>query len=113
EGETLRAQLMERANALREGFAAEGLATIGSPSPTVLVPFGNDKLASLASRRITESGVFLNLVEYPAVPVDHARLSMQVMATHEGAPIAAAVERIVKARRLAEEDLKVWRASHA
>jgi 7-keto-8-aminopelargonate synthetase-like enzyme len=75
------------------------------------VPFGNDKLASLATRRIAESGVFINLVEYPAVPVDHARLSMQVMATHETQQIAEAIARIVEARRLAEQDLKLWRAS--
>ena len=111
EGERLRARLLERVNALRDGFAAEGIAAIGTPSPVVLVAFGNDKLANLATRRIAESGVFVNLVEYPAVPVDHARLSMQVMATHEASQIAEAVARICQARRLAEEDLKLWRAS--
>ena len=58
-----------------------------------------------------DSGVFVHLVEYPAVPVDHARLSMQVMATHEPAQIDQAVQRIVEARRLAEDDLKAWRSS--
>ena len=57
-----------------------------------------------------KAGVFVNLVEYPAVPVDHARLSMQVMATHESAQIEQSVQRIIEARRLAEQDLKVWRA---
>jgi 7-keto-8-aminopelargonate synthetase-like enzyme len=110
EGEALRARLIERVNALRDGFAGQGIACIGTPSPIVLVPFGNDRLASLASRRIADSGVFVNLVEYPAVPVDHARLSLQVMATHEAPQIAQAVARIIAARRLAEEDLKLWRA---
>jgi hypothetical protein len=32
------------------------------------------------------------------------------MATHEAAQIAEAVKRIIEARRLAEEDLKLWRA---
>jgi glycine C-acetyltransferase len=111
EGERLRARLFERVNALRDGFAAEGILALGTPSPVVLVPVGNDKLANLATRRIAESGVFVNLVEYPAVPVDHARLSLQVMATHEAPQIAEAIARILRARRLAEEDLKVWRAS--
>jgi 7-keto-8-aminopelargonate synthetase-like enzyme len=110
EGEALRARLIERVKLLRDGFAGQGIACIGTPSPIVLVPFGNDRLASLASRRIADSGVFVNLVEYPAVPVDHARLSLQVMATHEAPQIAQAVERIIEARRLAEEDLKLWRA---
>jgi glycine C-acetyltransferase len=111
EGERLRARLFERVNALRDGFAAEGILALGTPSPVVLVPVGNDKLANLATRRIAESGVFVNLVEYPAVPVDHARLSLQVMATHEAPQIAEAIARILRARRLAEEDLKLWRAS--
>jgi 7-keto-8-aminopelargonate synthetase-like enzyme len=111
EGDDLRARLSERIDRLRDGFAAQGIACLGTPSPTVLVPLGNDRLASLASRRIADSGVFLNLVEYPAVPVDHARLSLQVMATHETAQIDQAVQLIVEARRLAEDDLKVWRAS--
>ncbi|HKD57963.1 MAG TPA: aminotransferase class I/II-fold pyridoxal phosphate-dependent enzyme [Hyphomicrobiaceae bacterium] len=111
EGERLRSRLFENVNALRTGFASEGICALGTPSPVVLVPFGNDKLASLATRRIAESGVFVNLIEYPAVPVDHARLSMQVMASHEAAQIAEAVARILKARRLAEQDLQLWRAS--
>jgi hypothetical protein len=36
---------------------------------------------------------------------------MQVMATHEAPQIAEALVRIVEARRLAEQDLKLWRAS--
>ena len=111
EGDDLRARLLACANALRDGFAAQGITCTGAPSPIVLVPFGNDRLARLAARRIAESGVFVNLVEYPAVPVDEARLSLQVMATHEVAQAQEAVTKIIEARRLAEQDLKVWRAS--
>jgi glycine C-acetyltransferase len=111
EGDDLRARLLACANALRDGFAAQGIACHGAPSPIVLVPFGNDRLARLAARRIAESGVFVNLVEYPAVPVDEARLSLQVMATHEVGQAQEAVTKIIEARRLAEQDLKVWRAS--
>ena len=111
EGDDLRARLLACANALRDGFAAQGITCHGAPSPIVLVPFGNDRLARLAARRIAESGVFVNLVEYPAVPVDEARLSLQVMATHEVGQAQEAVTKIIEARRLAEQDLKVWRAS--
>lgn len=111
EGDTLRQRLLAGVNALRDGFAAQGITCHGSPSPIVLVPFSNDRLARLTARRISESGVFVNLVEYPAVPVDQARLSLQVMATHEVGQAAEAVTRIIEAQRLAEEDLKAWRAS--
>jgi 7-keto-8-aminopelargonate synthetase-like enzyme len=107
----MRARLLACVTVLRDGFAAHGITCYGSPSPIVLVPFGNDRLARLAARRIAEAGVFVNLVEYPAVPVDEARLSMQVMATHEVGQAEESVLRIIEARRLAEGDLKVWRAN--
>jgi glycine C-acetyltransferase len=111
EGDELRTRLFACANALRDGFAAQGITCYGAPSPIVLVPFGNDRLARLAARRIAESGVFVNLVEYPAVPVDEARLSLQAMASHEIEQAQEGVTKIVEARRLAEQDLKLWRAN--
>jgi glycine C-acetyltransferase len=111
EGDELRARLLACANALRDGFAAQGITCTGTPSPIVLVPFGNDRLARLAARRIEESGVFVNLVEYPAVPVDEARASLQAMATHEVGQAQEAVRKIVEARHLAEQDLQLWRAN--
>jgi len=109
EGEELRGRLLSVVSALRDGFAAQGLECLGTPSPNVIVPIGDDRLARLASRRIAESGVFLDLVEYPAVPVEQARLRLQAMATHELAQVEEAVRRIIAARALAEEDLKLWR----
>jgi 7-keto-8-aminopelargonate synthetase-like enzyme len=111
EGDQLRARLMACVNALRDGFAKEGATCLGDPSPIVLVPFNNDRLARLTSRRIAESGVFVNLVEYPAVPVDEARLSLQAMATHEVAQAEEAVRTILESRQLAAEDVKAWRAN--
>jgi glycine C-acetyltransferase/8-amino-7-oxononanoate synthase len=111
EGDALRLRLLACVNALRDGFAAQGITCYGSASPIVLVPFSNDRLARLATRRIAEGGVFVNLVEYPAVPVDQARLSMQAMATHEVGQAEEAVQRVLEGQRLAEEDLKAWRTS--
>jgi 7-keto-8-aminopelargonate synthetase-like enzyme len=113
EGDALRERLLVSVRALRDGFASHGINCHGSPSAIVPVPFRNDRLARLASRRIAESGVFVNLVEYPAVPVGEARLRMQVMATHEPAQAKEAVERIMDARRLAEEDLAIWQDTNA
>ena len=113
EGDALRARLLACVNALRDGFSAHGVSCPGAPSPIVLVPFGNDRLTRLAMRRIAEAGVFVNLVEYPAVPVDEGRLSLQAMATHEVAQAEEAVRHIIEARRLAEDDVKAWRPSGA
>jgi glycine C-acetyltransferase len=109
EGDDLRQRLMACVNALRDGFAVQGVTCTGTPSPIVLVPFTDDRLARLTSRRVAASGVFVDLVEYPAVPVEQARLRLQAMATHELAQVEEAVRLIVEAQRLAEQDLKLWR----
>jgi 7-keto-8-aminopelargonate synthetase-like enzyme len=110
EGDALRERLLACVQALRDGFASHDVACYGSASAIVPVPFRNDRLARLASRRIAESGVFINLVEYPAVPIGEARLRMQVMATHAPAQATEAVERIMAAWRAAERDLIEWQA---
>ena len=109
EGDELRRRLLATVDALRNGFAAKGITCLGSPSPVVLVPFSDDRLARLTARRVAESGVFVDLVEYPAVPVEHARLRLQAMASHEPAQAEEAVARIIAAQALAEQDLKLWR----
>jgi glycine C-acetyltransferase/8-amino-7-oxononanoate synthase len=109
EGDDLRARLLATAGALRDGFAGNGITCLGSPSPIVLVPFTDDRLARLTARRVAESGVFVDLVEYPAVPVEQARLRLHAMATHEPAQAEEAVRRIIAAQALAEQDLKLWR----
>jgi glycine C-acetyltransferase len=108
EGDVLRQRLFTAVQALREGFASHGIECHGSPSAIVPVPFRNDRLARLASRRIAESGVFVNLVEYPAVPIGEARLRMQVMATHSPEQAGEAVKRVMEGRHAAENDLLEW-----
>jgi 7-keto-8-aminopelargonate synthetase-like enzyme len=82
EGDTLRAELMRNVMVLRQAFAKNGVSCIGIPSPLVMVPAGSDRVARLAGPRIFNNGVFVNLVEFPAVPVGAARFRMQVMAKH-------------------------------
>jgi len=108
EGDALRDRLLRVSNAIRDGFAQHGMTCLGSPSGIVPVPFNNDRVARLATRRIAEQGVFVNHVEYPAVPIGGARIRMQVMATHDENDAKEAVARIVAARNQAAEDLKAW-----
>ncbi len=82
EGDTLRADLMRNSVSLREAFRAKGPTCMGVPSAIVPVPVGNEKVARIASRILSEQGVFANLVEFPAVGVGAARFRLQVMAKH-------------------------------
>ena len=67
---------------------------LGHPSPIVPVMLGHDATARVASREMAEAGLLANLVEYPAVSLNSARLRMQVMADHTPA-LAQTAARIV------------------
>jgi glycine C-acetyltransferase len=106
EGDELRARLFGNIGALRGELQRRGVEVMGAPSPVVPVVVGSAAVARVAARMIFDSGVFVNLVEYPAVPVRGSRFRMQVMAGHsqEQARTAAAVvaEAIHEARAFVE-----------
>ena len=111
EGEALRAQLFGNIGVLRGELERRGVQTLGDPSPVVPVVIGDATVARVAARMIFERGVFVNLVEYPAVPVRGSRFRMQVMAGHspEQARAAAAVVAgaIHEARRIVDGELAI------
>ncbi|HEY0018480.1 MAG TPA: aminotransferase class I/II-fold pyridoxal phosphate-dependent enzyme [Longimicrobium sp.] len=106
EGDELRERLFENIGTLRGELHRRGIETLGAPSPVVPVAIGGAPVARVAARMIFDHGVFVNLVEYPAVPLRGSRFRMQVMADHsrEQARAAAAVvaEAIHDARALVE-----------
>ena len=93
EGDRLRASLFGSIGALRGELERRGIEALGDPSPVVPVVVGDAPVARIAAKLIFERGVFVNLVEYPAVPIRGSRFRMQVMADHseEQARAAAAV----------------------
>jgi glycine C-acetyltransferase len=97
EGDTLRAELMHNVRALRQAFAENGVSCIGIPSPLVMVPAGSDSAARMAGPGIFNKGVFVNLVEFPAVPVGAARFRMQVMAKHTVEQSRIAARHVIEA----------------
>ncbi|MCF8204088.1 MAG: aminotransferase class I/II-fold pyridoxal phosphate-dependent enzyme [Methylotenera sp.] len=82
EGAQRRGQLMQAILALRGALTAQGITVLGQPSPIVPVMLGPDALARIACREMAQAGLLANLVEYPAVSLNSARLRMQVMADH-------------------------------
>ncbi|HYW10895.1 MAG TPA: aminotransferase class I/II-fold pyridoxal phosphate-dependent enzyme [Longimicrobium sp.] len=93
EGDRMRAALGANIAVLRGELDRRGVEALGVPSPVVPVVVGDAPVARVAAKMIFERGVFVNLVEYPAVPIRGSRLRMQVMAGHsqEQARAAAAV----------------------
>jgi 7-keto-8-aminopelargonate synthetase-like enzyme len=94
EGDKRRQQLMQAILGLRAALTEQGITVLGHPSPIVPVLLGSDALARVAAREMASAGLLTNLVEYPAVSLNSARLRMQVMADHSPA-LAQTAARIV------------------
>jgi len=104
EGQALRDRLMGNVQSLRRRLVEAGLELYGEPSGVVCVKLGAEGLARLVSRRLPEAGLIANLVEFPAVPKDQARIRLQVMANHSDANIADAVAALTSACSAGREE---------
>jgi glycine C-acetyltransferase len=82
EGDLLRTALSERSVLLRGELAQRGHPCTGLVSAVNPVLIGSDAVARTVAGELARRGVIANLVEFPAVAIDSARLRLQVMATH-------------------------------
>ena len=55
---------------------------VQSPTAILPIPIPPEKDLQLISRKVHEQNIFLNLVEFPAVPVDSPRFRVSVMSEH-------------------------------
>jgi 7-keto-8-aminopelargonate synthetase-like enzyme len=101
EGEVLRQNLRDVAQFLREALSANGLQCLGKLGPLVPVFLGPEGVGRITAALCFDSGVFANLVEFPAVSVGASRFRMQVMATHTRAHARLAADVIGRAFRFA------------
>jgi 7-keto-8-aminopelargonate synthetase-like enzyme len=92
DGDVLRSANVAASNALRRRCDAHGLRCLGSTSPIVPVVVGSTAITRLVTRSAAEAGLLVNLVEWPAVPVNGTRLRLQVMATHSREQCEAAAD---------------------
>lgn len=106
EGSALRRRMLANVISLRDQLKQTGLDYYGDPSAIVCVKMGSEGLARLVSRRLIELGLIANLVEFPAVPKNAARIRMQVMANHSSKNIAQAVRILGAAKAEAEREHK-------
>src|SRR5262249_7041375 len=103
EGDLLRERVSEIGQVLRETLAASGVVCLGKPGPLVPVLLGREAVGRITAALCFDSGVFANLIEYPAVSVGACRLRMQVIATHTCAQAMRAAEVIAWACQFANE----------
>lgn len=88
EGEWRRARLLRHVTALREGLADHGYTVPGVPGTVVPVLLGDLAQARRMTAAMLEAGVFVHLLEPPAVPQGRCRWCLQPMAAHEDSDIA-------------------------
>ena len=102
EGEVLRQKVLLLAQVLRETLTPSGVV-LGKPGPLVPVLMGREGVGRITAALCFDSGVFANLVEYPAVSVGACRFRMQVMATHTPAQAQFAAEVTAWAYQVAQK----------
>ncbi|HEV7528117.1 MAG TPA: aminotransferase class I/II-fold pyridoxal phosphate-dependent enzyme [Solirubrobacteraceae bacterium] len=99
----LDARVQEHAPGLLTGAGADPLQqTIVTPIVPVLV--GDDWKAALLWRALYDAGVFVNTALHPAVPPGGALLRTSVMATHDQATLARALDVFARVKREFESE---------
>lgn len=80
EGLKLRKKLKQNINFARTCLKAQGIDIIGHKGPVVPVMIGDQQIARIATKELFESGILVNLIEFPAVPLEHSMFRLQISA---------------------------------
>ncbi|HEV3071350.1 MAG TPA: aminotransferase class I/II-fold pyridoxal phosphate-dependent enzyme [Solirubrobacteraceae bacterium] len=121
EGPPLLAKVLENAWRLRDGLHELGFAVVspqtlpdGGSIVTPIVPLlvGDDWKAALLWKALYDGGVFVNTALHPAVPLGGALLRTSVMATHDEATIAEALDVFARVKREFEAEHGPLPTSH-
>jgi 7-keto-8-aminopelargonate synthetase-like enzyme len=98
EGKMRRSKLRSNSDFIRSKIQETGFKVIGETSAIVPVLLGDDEPAGRLWKQLSNSGTASNLVEFPGVAVNAARLRLQLQADHEEHDLLSFVERLVAAR---------------
>ncbi len=108
EGDQLRAKLLDIVNFIRNEFAKNGIECIGTPSAIVPVMIGDEKVARIAHKIMSERNIATMILEYPVVPIGSARFRLQVMASHTKEQALSVVKNITEAIKEAREYVAIY-----
>ncbi|AUP79297.1 aminotransferase class I/II-fold pyridoxal phosphate-dependent enzyme [Flavivirga eckloniae] len=108
EGSQLRKNLLNIVNHIRNEFHKKGIKCLGTPSAIIPVMIGDEKVARIAHKIMTERNIATMILEYPVVPIGSARFRLQVMASHTIEQANAVVSNIAEAIDEAREYVKEY-----
>ena len=78
-----RKRLWEITDKMKSGFQAMGYDTGSTETPVIPVIIGDDEIAFMMWKMLSEQGIFTNPVVYPAVPQGQALIRTIYSATHK------------------------------
>jgi glycine C-acetyltransferase len=105
EGKLRRSQMLQNANYLRQTLKNSGFEVMGDPSAIVPAILGDSGRSRFITKHCLEGGALVNLVEYPAVAKNAARVRLQVMSDHTYQQIDRFVDILKLATVDADNDL--------
>lgn len=92
EGKQLREQLKANSEQFRSGMEKLGFTLVPGEHPIIPVMLGDAVLASKMAKRMLEEGIYVIGFSYPVVPMEQARIRVQMCATHTPEQIDKAIE---------------------
>ncbi|TWT37703.1 2-amino-3-ketobutyrate coenzyme A ligase [Posidoniimonas corsicana] len=98
ESTELRDKLMQNTAYFREAMGSAGFNILPGEHPIVPIMLGDSKLASAMADKLLELGVYVIGFSYPVVPMEKARIRVQISAAHSAEDLEQAVERFKQAK---------------
>lgn len=92
EGKRLRKQLKANSEQFRSGMEKLGFTLVPGEHPIIPVMLGDAILASKMAKRMLEEGIYVIGFSYPVVPMEQARIRVQMCATHTPEQIDKAIQ---------------------
>lgn len=96
-----RARVQEYSEYMRRELNQMGFDTLESQTPIIPILVKNPGRAVEFSRKLFESGIFVQAIRPPTVPANTARLRLTVMATHQRSDLDFALEKFQQAGKSA------------
>ncbi len=103
QGKQLRQQLIDNSNHFRNKMDALGFTLVPGNHPIIPVMLGDAKLASNMANALLQKGVYVIGFSYPVVPMNQARIRVQMSAAHTKEQI----DRVVNAFKQVGQDFGV------
>lgn len=92
DGKELRVQLKKNSEQFRTGMEKLGFTLVPGEHPIIPVMLGDAVLASKMAKRMLDEGIYVIGFSYPVVPMEQARIRVQMCATHTPEQINKAIE---------------------